>query len=210
ADRYRLATWPVVCLCAAVGLWRVVREVTRYRAEGRGKERSGWIGVCIVISLVLAHGPIDPVTSEQTAWCRHVEGNLAFMNDDLESAEALYAQAVKLDPDDLGAWSWLARCQDQDDREAEAVVSMNKVVDVFSDHYPSLLYLSQLHSKLGNSRTAAEFAGRAYRVPGPRTNTGVRYVKLLVGSGQLEKAREVVADDPKLQGHPKLEGVLKE
>jgi hypothetical protein len=35
-------------------------------------------------------------------------------------------------------------------------------------------------------------------------------VKLLVGSGQLEKAREVVADDPKLQGHPKLEGVLKE
>ena len=53
---------------------------------------------------------------------------------------------------------------------------------------------------------SAEFAGRAYRVPGPRTNTGVRYVKLLVGSGQREKAIALL--EPSYQENPDIKTVF--
>lgn len=201
ADRYRLATWPLVCLCGAVGLaaaWRAWQQ----RSEGVSRT---WL---LLLAGVLCWLPIDAVTAYDAAWCKHVDGNLALMQGEPERAAELYREALDLDPEDWGARDFLARTvYEQGDPDAAATL-MEPLVAWFPDHYPTLYFMGRLEQRRRNLDAAADYMGRAYRVPGNRTNTGVRYVRLLVDAGRREEARAVVASDPKLQGHPKLAGVL--
>lgn len=190
ADRYRVASWPVLALAAPVGALALT-ELARARR---------WPALAAVgVAAVLPWLPIDPITQKSDAWCRHVEGNLAYGDKDYALAEQRYAAAVALDAQDLDAWRWLAYARHEQGRDAEAIEPINRVLADFPDHYPTLMFKSQLLERLGDLSGAADAAGLAYRVPGERTNTGARYVKLLVRAGRMSEARAVVEADPKLQ-----------
>lgn len=190
ADRYRVATWPVLALAAPVGALAL--------AEALRDRRRGLLAGAAAL-LVLPLLPIAPVTQKSDAWCRHVEGNLAYGDKDYVLAEARYQQAVALDPEDLDAWRWLAYARHEQGRDAEALAAIDKVLDGFPDHYPTLMFKGQLLESQGDLSGAADVTGLAYKVPGDRTNTGARYVKLLVRAGRMAEARAVVEADPKLQ-----------
>ena len=76
--------------------------------------------------------------------------------------------------------------------------------------HPSLVLLSQAHARAGDLDAAAEHMGLAYRIPGPRTNTGARFVELLVRAGRVDEARAVVASDPALAEHPRVRKAFSE
>lgn len=204
ADRYRLATWPVVCLAAAAGLHALLQAGLATR-DGRRPARA-WLLLLPVLPLPFL--PIDARTSYDAAWCLHVDGNLALMAGDEDGAVALYQQAMALDPDDWGARDFLARTLAERGETTQAITLMEPLVAWFPDHYPSLYFLAGLYQRADRLDQAADTMGRAWRVPGDRTNTGVRYVKLLVQAGRRDEARQVVAATPALQGHPGLAGVL--
>lgn len=199
ADRYRLATWPVLCLLAAAGLAAAVGWL-------RAQERPALhpLHALLLPALILPWLPIDPRTGRDEAWCLHIDGNLALMDGRQEEGASLYEQALAVDPEDWGARDFLARTRfDQGDPQTAAAL-MEPLIAWFPDHFPSLSFMSQVQRALGNRSAAADYMGRAYRVPGERTSTGVKYVRLLLEAGRPEEARAVVAADPALQGHPGL------
>ncbi|MCK6507422.1 tetratricopeptide repeat protein, partial [Myxococcota bacterium] len=200
ADRYRLATWPVVSLAAAVGLHALLQLGLAVR-EGARPGR-GWLLLLPVLPVPFL--PIDSRTAYDPAWCLHVDGNLALMAGDQDEAVALYQRALALDPDDWGARDFLARTLADGGDTAQAIALMEPLVDWFPDHYPSLYFLAGQYQRAGRLDLAADTMGRAWRVPGERTNTGVRYVKLLLQAGRRDEARRVVDGAPELQGHPGL------
>lgn len=209
ADRYRLATWPVVSLAAAVGLGEVLRLVEAWRGRRpRGSPRPSWTWLCLLPVLPLPFVPIDPRTDYDPAWCLHVDGNLALTLGERDEAAELYRKALALDPEDWGARDFLARTLAEQGQAAEAIALMEPLLAWFPDHYPSLYFQARQYEKTGQLDLAADLMGRAWRVPGDRTSTGVRYVRLLVAAGRRAEARAVVASAPDLQGHPGLEGVL--
>jgi hypothetical protein len=75
----------------------------------------------------------------------------------------------------------------------------------YGDHYPTLVARADAAYYAGRKSEAAAFLLRAYRVPGPRTSTGVKLVKLLRRLDRGEEAAALMASDPKLAGHPKLQ-----
>lgn len=204
SDRYRLATWPVVCLAAGVGLAGLV-QAWLDRREGRPGSR-GWL--LLLLALPIPFLPIDQRTAYDPAWCLHVDGNLALMSGDREGAVTLYTQAMALDPEDWGARDFLARTVAREGDLDQAMALMDPLLVWFPDHYPSLYFAARTEQRRGNLDRAADLMGRAFAVPGDRTNTGVRYVKLLVSAGRRSEARGVVAEHAELQGHPELVGVL--
>jgi hypothetical protein len=89
-----------------------------------------------------------------------------------------------------------------------ASIDADGSVAALPESYPALLFMSQLQEDLGDLSKAADFAGRAYAVPGPRANTGVRYVELLARAGRTDEARRVVTLDPDLARNRKLAPLL--
>ena len=189
ADRYRLATWPLLCLLAPLGV-PLLRTLWQHR--------SPW-GLALLAAAVIPWLPIDPVTQRDPAWCRHVEGNLAYMEEDYDRARVLYEEAVALDPEDMGARGYLAAILQRERRYDAAAELFLPVVRAYPDHFPSLRTMSELEQQRGNVSAAADYMGQAYRVPGDRTSTGKRYVKLLLEAGRRAEAEAVVAADPALQ-----------
>jgi hypothetical protein len=204
SDRYRLATWPMLCLLSPIGLAAVLRMGAEWR-KGRAP-RLAWAAALPV--LVLPWLPTDPVIQKDPSWCLHVQGNLAYMEQRLDEAMELYQSSIALDSDNISAWNYVAALHHRAKRYPEAAEAMGHVIDDFPDHFPSLRFMSRIQDDLGSKRLAAEYMGRAYRVPGERTSSGIRYVKMLVAAGMVEEARATVAADRGLQGHPKLEGVV--
>ncbi|NOY27950.1 MAG: tetratricopeptide repeat protein, partial [Oligoflexia bacterium] len=202
ADRYRLATWPVLSLAAAIGLAGMVNALRRRRS----RPKIGWLWLLLVIPLPFL--TLDSATALDPAWCVHVDGNLALMDGDSESAEGFYRQALALDPDDWGARDFLARTVARNGDLDQAVALMEPLITWFPDHYPSLYFLARTEERRGRLDRAADLMGRAFAVPGKRTNTGVRYVRLLVRAGRRSEARAVLASHPELQGNPRLKGAL--
>jgi len=188
ADRYRLATWPMMCLLAPVGVG-AVRDVL----ANRGRLLWVWLVACLLPWL-----PLDERTEMDPAWCAHVEGNLAFMDDELERAERLYGEAVRLDPDDWSARVWLAQTLAKRGEVTQAITHLQVVLDGFPDSFPTLRTAAHLQVRQGDPGAGAELMLRAYAVPGERTSTGIKAIKMLQRSGQQERAREILRQDPKL------------
>ncbi len=205
ADRYRLATWPLMCVCAGVGLAALGQMVAAWR-RARQRPTAAWLLLPLGL---LSFVPIDPRTAVDPAWCVHVDANLALMDGNKDAAVRLYRQALELDPDDWGARDFLARTVFSEGEVDAAAELMEPLLAWFPDHYPTLYFMARLEQRRGRLDAAADYMGRAYRVPGERTNTGVRYVRLLVEAGRRDEAAAVLQADPKLARHPKLAGILR-
>ncbi len=196
-DRYRLASWPVVVVLAAWGLTVAVRD---WRQVPRPA------AILAVLGLVLAHWPIDPRTDMDPALCRYAEGNLHYMEQEWAEAEAAYTDMLKAHPDDVGAHGWLASLAERRKDYPTAIQHMDVVIRQFPDHFPSLKSMADYHYYSGDKAGCVVYLKRAYAVPGNRTNTGVKLVKLLRKMGRTAEAQAIQDADPKLKGHPKLTG----
>lgn len=195
SDRYRVATWPVLVLLGAAG------AVWLYR------DRSRWVLAAAATGLVLAFLPIDARTAMDPAWCRYQQANLDYMEKDLAAAQAGY-EAVVTHPgweDDMGAHNWLGQLAKQRKDWPTAITHFDVVLKQFPDHYPTLVARADASYYAGRKDECAEHLLRAYRVPGNRTTTGVKLVKLLRKMGRTDEAAALMRDDPKLAKHPKLQ-----
>jgi len=189
ADRYRLATWPMVCLLAPLGVV-ALRELLA--------ARSVWL-VGAAAAAVLPWLPISDTVKKDPAWCLHAQGNMAFVQEEKAEALRLYEASLALDADNLAARTYIASILYQQRRYGPAAEQMEIVLRAFPDHFPSLNLMSSIQRRMGNLDAAATYLGRAYAVPGQRRSTGVRYVKLLVEAGRVEEARQVVREHEELQ-----------
>ena len=202
ADRYRLATWPALALMAGVGAVAVGRAL---------RERPPLPGVLAFAGLALLPWlPIDERAAFDPGWCLHQDANFAYAEQDYAEARDLYRAALRYRPGDLSARSWLGRSLLELGQAEEAVEALEPLVEAFPESHPSLVLLSQAYSRAGDRDAAAEQMGRAYRIPGTRTNTGARYVELLVRAERIAEARAVVAADPALRDHPRVKKALSE
>jgi tetratricopeptide (TPR) repeat protein len=188
ADRYRLATWPMMCLLAPFG----VGAIRQMLALGK------WRVLIVLITFVLPWLPLDERTEVDLAWCAHVDANLAYMDGDMGQAETLYTEAVSLDPGDWSAHSWLSQTLAKRGELSEAIAHLQVVLDGFPDSFPTLRTAAYLHDRNGDPAVAAELMLRAYAVPGERTGTGLKALRMLRRSGQNDRVRELLRRDPKL------------
>ncbi len=194
SDRYRIATWPVLVLLAAVGVHHVL------------KQRQKWALPVLVGALAVSFWPIDARTAMDPAWCRYQEANLAYMSQDLEAAQAGYAAVVAQEgwEDDIGAHYWLGRLAEGRKDWPTAIEHFDVVLRAFPDHYPTLVARADASYYAGRKEECAAHLLRAYEVPGDRTTTGVKLVKVLRALGRTAEADALMAADPKLAQHPKL------
>ena len=194
ADRYRLATWPMVCLLAPLGIQMTIQS---WQAWSSSKAFSSkWLWMLPVVALPWL--PIDSRTAKDDAWCAHVAGNLAYMEKDNERAVQFYEEAVRIDPDDWSAHSWLGRSLAHSGRRDQAIEHIDIILRGFPDSYPTLKYMSHLQEKSGNIGLAADYLLRAYAVPGNRTSVGVKAVGLLMRSGREGEAEALLQSDPRV------------
>lgn len=196
ADRYRMATWPLVALCAAFGAQRLI-DVMRARAW------SPALGVFLAAAVV-PWIPIDHVTARQEGWCLHGDANRAFAEADYRSAAELYLRAAQREPDELGHWYWLGETRVKLEDTEGAIEALERVAAAFPDHYGTRMTLQREYGRLGLFSEAADHAGAACAVPGPRNNTCARYVELLAKAGREEEAREVLDAQPQLRDHERV------
>ena len=206
ADRYRLATWPLLSLFAPIGLAALVDAARVWKQAGRTSPAV----LLLVPAAVLPWMPIDARTALQPAWCLHSEANLALSDGATDEARLLYEQAVALDPRDIGAWVLLADQRARRNDIAGAVAAMEPVLAAFPDHYPSLMAMSGYLRSRGDLDGAIAFLTRAYNVPGERTNTGVRLVRLLVEARRPEAIRALLSADQALASHPDVRKMIQE
>lgn len=209
ADRYRVASWPLLSLLGGVGVavmverwpWRsgeALDAARRLFAEGR----SGLASVAGVLMLQLV--PIHPPTEPSDPWCRYTKANLAFEEGELDEARTLYLEVLGAWPDDMGANSWLAYIAARREDWPTAIRHMREVTKQFPEHFPSWRELADWQLKADDREGAVRSLQSAYRVPGDRTSTGVKLVKLLRALGREEEANLIIAGDAKLAAHPKL------
>jgi hypothetical protein len=194
ADRYRLATWPMVCLLAPLGVQMTIQAWHGWR-KGRAFSAK-WLWLLPVVAVPWM--PIDSRAGKDPAWCAHTAGNLAFMEKDHDKAVELYQNAVSLDFDDWSAHSWLARSLANSGRRAEAIPHLEVILYGFPDSYPTLKYMSHLQEKSGNISDAADYMLRAYAVPGNRVSVGVTAVGLLMRSSREDEAQAILEANPRV------------
>jgi tetratricopeptide (TPR) repeat protein len=152
--------------------------------------------------------PIDDRASPQPGWCLHVEGHFAWMDKDHALAARRYEAALTADPDALNTRYWLAQAHHELGRYDQAADALGPVLAAFPTSYPALMLMSRIQDKRRDYAEAARMAGRAYRVPGLRTNTGVRWIKLMLKAGDRAGAQAAASADPKLAEHPKVREAL--
>jgi len=199
SDRYRVITWPAVSVAATVGLaWLLER-----RDAWRPAPLAGLAALALI-----PWAPVHPRADYQPAWCLHQSANFAYTDGDHRRAADLYRAAIQYDPGDLSAMSWLGQALLKLGRPHEAVEVVEGLVAAFPDSHPSLVLLSNAHRRAGDLDAAADAMGRAYRIPGPRSRTGARYIELLVRAGRRDEARAVAAADPALARQEKVRALL--
>lgn len=194
ADRYRLATWPMVCLLTPLGIQMTIQAWRDWASSKTFSSKWLWLFPVVALPWV----PIDSRTEKDAAWCAHVAGNLAFMEKDNKRSVQLYTEAVRLDPDDWSAHSWLGRSLAQSGRRGEAIEHIEIILKGFPDSYPTLKYMSHLQEKDGNIGVAADHLLRAYAVPGNRTSVGVKAVGLLMRAGREGEAQALLESDERV------------
>ena len=154
--------------------------------------------VLLGVAVSLPWLPLDERTAEDPAWCAHIEGNLAYMDGDMGAAEAFYQEAVRLDPGDWSAQNWLAQTLAKRGQVPQALEHLDVILADFPDSFPTLRTAANLKARTGDYAGAAELMLRAYAVPGERTGTGVKALRLLYRSGQSDRARALLEEDEKL------------
>ncbi len=196
ADRYRMAAWPLLCIAASAGtadLWKRLQEP-------RGGRALRWPIVVMALAAILPWWPLAAPARFQPAWCEHLRGNLSLSDGRYDDAMGYYQKTILVDPSDLSARRWLAQALLLKGRPAEARETLLPVLERFPEHYPSEMLMVQICERLEDWSAAAEYAGVAYHIPGDRTRTGLRYIRLLVKAGHLQVARDVALADPRLAG----------
>ena len=81
ADRYRLSTWPMMCLLGALGAAGLAEHVQARRWPPRS-----WAVALVFVAL--PWWPIDWITAKQPGWCAHQRGNFALQDGDYDQAIA--------------------------------------------------------------------------------------------------------------------------
>ncbi|MBN1335963.1 MAG: tetratricopeptide repeat protein [Deltaproteobacteria bacterium] len=201
SDRYRVIGMPFLLLgAAAVPGWLLVA-----RTEAR-RWRVAWGAAGL--AAILPWLPIHPGTAFQEAWCLHLKGNHATSAGELPEAAVLYERAVALDPRDLDARRWWAEALRRLDRPEEAEAVLAPVVAAYPGSYPVRVLAARIAAQRGDWTAAALHQGAAYRVPGPRSEAGVRYVEVLVRAGRVDEARAVAVADPNVGSDPRVVRIL--
>jgi tetratricopeptide (TPR) repeat protein len=191
ADRYRLATWPFLALAAPLGVHLLLRALRE-----RSWLRPGWL--LILAAGIIPWVPIDGRTAMRPGWCAHVDANLAFMEGELEEAEAAYRSALESDPKNIDAHNWLARTLARRGQTDAAIAHVDRILAEFPDHFPTLRFQAGLLKRSGDLSGAADLLLRAYRVPGKRTHTGTQAVRALRAAGRDAEAEALLREDPKV------------
>jgi len=217
SDRYRVATWPVLALLAGVGVATMIERWPWRAASGQaptppleaaralfGPGALGLASLLLVPAIQLV--PIEPPSAKSETWCTYTDANLAFEEGRLDEAQALYLAVLADWPDDMGAHSWLAYIAARREDWPTAIRHMREVTRQFPLHFPSWRDLADWQLKVDDRPGAVNALMAAYTVPGDRTATGVKLVKLLRSMGRDAEAEALLNDDPKLRAHPKLQG----
>lgn len=200
SDRYRLATWPLLCIAAPLCV-PLAREAA---AAVRARRRPPAAVLALVPLLLAAWWPIHWRTAMDPSLCRYAEGSMHYMEREYPEAQAAYEDVVEAWPRDMGAHYWLAHLGALRKDPAAAVTHIEVVLDQFPDHFPSLKSLGGWALEIGDRDKAIDAYRRAYAVPGDRTSTGVRLVLMLLDAGRVPEARALVQSDERLARHKKL------
>ena len=192
SDRYRVATVPFLVILSAIGLLSLWKNAERLP-----------IVLGVMIAMVVM-GPIDSRVEKSEAWCAHVQGNLAFMEQKWLIAKAEYAKSLRLNPNNLSAQLYLGSIAERDGDFVSAKKSYELVLDGYPDHNPTLMALAKVCERQKDWSCATEMLERAYRVPGKRLKTGLRLFRLLLKLGQNEAAIKFVQAEAELWEHPEI------
>jgi hypothetical protein len=98
----------------------------------------------------------------------------------------------------MGAHYWLANLAALRKDWSAASGHMVIVLEQFPDYFPGLKSMGEWADRQGDLDGAIAYTERAYAVPGDRTATGRRLVRLLKKAGRTAEAEALVASNPKL------------
>lgn len=194
ADRYRVATWPMVAVLVPMGL----AALPRLWANRRGALL--WLAGAALLPWI----PLDPITDADPARCAYQEAHVAMMEDQPGRARAGYQAVLVARPLDMSAHYWLAQLAARDGDPASASQHMAVVLEQFPDYFPALKDMAAYRSKLGDLDGEITWLDRAWRVPGDRRPTGAALVRALVKADRWEEARAVIVADPGILLHRSL------
>ncbi len=189
SDRYRLASWALVCVLAPLGIQSLREWVAAKR----------WAPVALMAPVALIpFVPIDARTGLDPAWCDHTDANLAVADGATDEAERLYSRAVQANGGDWSARRWLAVSLMKEKRYADAMTHVEVVLDGFPDSFPMLKLAASIEERRGRLDAAAYYMERAYEVPGKRTNTGMQLLRLWDRTGNQTAMQRLMSSDRQL------------
>lgn len=189
SDRYRLASWALLCVLAPLGLQALHEWVVAKRLAP--------ISRAAPLALI-PFIPIDERTDLDPAWCDHSEANLAVADGDMDEAARLYERAVEANGSDWSARRWLAVSLMKQRKYAEAMEHASAVLEGFPDSFPMLKLAASIEERRGNLAAAAALMERAYEVPGERTATGVQLLRLWERLGDELNMERILSQDQRL------------
>jgi hypothetical protein len=204
ADRYRMASWAVVALLASLGL----SELMRLKDQWGAGWRPGWKISGLLVCLVLPFVPIGEAGELDPSDCRYQDGHLALMEERYEEAEAYYREVLLEEPDHMSAHFWLAELLRRSGRLEEAAEHLEPVLEWFPQYFKGQRILGQIYLELELLDPAIEATEAAYRVPGERDSTGRELIRLLLRSGQKERAAGLMQEDHELAVKKGLKAVI--
>ena len=205
SDRYRIATWPVVCLAAALGIQAAWKQIEAWREGERPSRRWLWLLVAVVPWL-----PRDAGLDMQESWCLRVEGNFARADRDLDTAIERYQLALDLNPEDMSARHHLAEALVSQGRPTAAEEVLEPLLASFPQSYRAQKLMARIQVRLKNWEGVAEHAGAAWRLPHEGLSAGVLYVDALLKCvpSRREEALAVVEASPALAAHSRVQALL--
>ena len=195
SDRYRLATWPVMSLLGPLGLAGLLQVAAAWRAT---QTPAPWAFLAVAPALLLPWLPLDRRTEMDPSLCAYQKGDLLYMEKKYPEAQAAYEAVVQARPQDMGAHYWLANLAALRKDWSAASGHMVIVLEQFPDYFPGLKSMGEWADRQGDLDGAIAYTERAYAVPGDRTATGRRLVRLLKKAGRTAEAEALVASNPKL------------
>ena len=123
-----MATVPFLVILSAIGLLSLWKNAERLPI------------ILGVMRAMMVMGPIDSRVEKSEAWCAHVQGNLAFMEQKWLIAKAEYAKSLRLNPNNLSAQLYLGSIAERDGDFVSAKKSYELVLDGYPDHL-SLIHI---------------------------------------------------------------------